>query len=128
MYVYEYNDRYNDNYWVNNYIINIDLKKNMYPPRVYLFTGYLDFDKIKNNYTRIMVINKLQGPMTRAFLDLVEKGCVTQSSGEISFKSDSLTVKDILKQLNYRLYLAKSNQRVVLSCNILDMDVYFNLT
>ena len=75
-----------------------------------------------------MVINKLQGPMTRAFLDLVEKECVTQSSGEISFKSDSLTVKDILKQLNYRLYLAKSNQRVVLSCNILDMDVYFNLT
>lgn len=127
-YDYEYNDRYNDNYWVNNYIINIDLKKNRYPPRVYLFTGYLDFDKIKNNYTRIMVINKLQGPMTRAFLDLVEKECVTQSSGEISFKSDSLTVKDILKQLNYRLYLAKSNQRVVLSCNILDMDVYFNLT
>jgi len=127
-YNYEYNDRYNDNYWINNYIINMDVKKGKYSPTVYLFTGYLDFDKIKNNYTRIMDINKLQGPMTRVFLDLLEKECATQPSGKISFKSDSLTIKNVLKQLNYRLYLARSQQRVVLSCNNLDIeDVYLNL-
>ena len=106
----------------------MDVKKGKYSPTVYLFTGYLDFDKIKNNYTRIMDINKLQGPMTRVFLDLLEKECATQPSGKISFKSDSLTIKNVLKQLNYRLYLARSQQRVVLSCNNLDIeDVYLNL-
>lgn len=126
-YNYEYNDRYNEDYWVNNYIINIDKDKRKHSPKVYIFTGYLDFDKIKNEYTRIMDINKLQGPMTRVFLDLVEKECETKPSGITSFKTDSLTIKNVLKQVNYRLYLARSTQRVALSCNNLDMDVYFNL-
>jgi len=124
-YEYEYNDRYNDNYWINNYIINVDQKKQKYPYGVYLFTGYLDFEKI--DYTIIMDVNKLQGSMTRVFLKLLEKEYVTELDGTISFKSNSLTVNNVLKQLNYRLYLGNYKQRVVLSCNNLDIDKLFNI-
>ena len=73
-YDYEYNDRYNDNYWVNNYIINIDLKKNRYPPRVYLFTGYLDFDKITKQFSQVGALESSKSAIntfTSAFKALI---------------------------------------------------------
>lgn len=94
---YKKNMDYNSSDWNDKYLLYLE-KQNDVQGTVCLFTGCQDEEQSIDAF----INNKAQGAFTHCFLELLQNNLITLSDGTKRLKT-SLTLKDVLKELNARL-------------------------
>lgn len=94
---YQKNMDYNSSDWNDKYLLYLE-KQNDVQGTVCLFTGCQDEEQSIDAF----IDNKAQGAFTHCLLELLQNNLITLSDGTKRLKT-SLTLKDVLKELNARL-------------------------